>query len=88
MESPAAVADGRGRSRTSLVGWASGLGFACVVAGITFATRAHELPLTPFVASATKIASGQVWVLLRPAEFEPGSFEQPPQLHQPQRMPV
>jgi hypothetical protein len=34
------------------------------VTGITFATRAHELPLTPFVASATKIAAGQVWVLL------------------------
>jgi hypothetical protein len=33
------------------------------VTGITFATRAHELPLRPFVGSATKIASGQVWVL-------------------------
>ena len=26
------------------------------------ATRAHELPFAPFVASATKIASGRVWV--------------------------
>jgi hypothetical protein len=43
------------------------LGLVFVVAGITFATRAHELPLTPFVASATKIASGQVWVLLASA---------------------
>jgi hypothetical protein len=39
------------------------LGLVCSVTGITFATRTHELPLTPFVASATKIASGQVWVL-------------------------
>ena len=60
---PATVADGRKASRASLAGWASGLGLVCVVTGITFATRAHELPLTPFVASATKIASGQVWVL-------------------------
>jgi hypothetical protein len=47
----------------SAAGWASGLGLVCVVTGITFATRAHELPLTPFVASATKIASGRLWVL-------------------------
>jgi hypothetical protein len=46
-----------------LAGWGSGLGLVCIVTGITFATRAHELPLTPFVASATKIASGQLWVL-------------------------
>jgi hypothetical protein len=39
------------------------VGLVCVVAALTFATRAHELPLTPFVASATKIASGQVWLL-------------------------
>jgi hypothetical protein len=39
------------------------VGLVCVVAAVTFATRAHELPLTPFVASAKKIASGQIWVL-------------------------
>ncbi|HEY8028696.1 MAG TPA: hypothetical protein VIE38_04205 [Gaiellaceae bacterium] len=33
------------------------------MAGITFATRAHELPLSPFVSSATRLASGRVWVL-------------------------
>jgi hypothetical protein len=49
------------------MGWASGLGLVCVVIGITCATRAHELPLTPFVASATKTASGQVWALLTSA---------------------
>ena len=59
----AAVADSRRASLASLAGWASGLGLVCVVTGITFATRAHELPLTPFVASAMKLASGQVWVL-------------------------
>jgi len=60
---PAAVGDSRKTSRASLMGWASGLGLVCVVTGITFATRLHELPLTPFVASGTKVASGQVWVL-------------------------
>jgi hypothetical protein len=50
-------------SRLSLLGWASGVSLVGVVAGATFATHAHELPLTPFVSSATKIASGQVWVL-------------------------
>ena len=59
----AAVGDGRKASPVSVAGWVSGLGLLCVVTGITFATRAHELPLTPFMASATKIASGQVWVL-------------------------
>ena len=33
------------------------------MAGITFATRAHELPSAPFVASASKVASGRLWVL-------------------------
>ena len=60
---PASVADGRKPSRASLAGWASGLGLVYVVTGITLAIRAHELPLSPFVASASKIASGQVWVL-------------------------
>ena len=46
-----------------MAGWASGLGLVCLVIVTTFATRAHELPLTPFVASATRLASGQVWVL-------------------------
>jgi hypothetical protein len=45
------------------LGWASGLGLIGVVTGITLATRAHALPLTAFVASATKVASGRVWVL-------------------------
>jgi hypothetical protein len=58
-----AVADGWKASRVSLAGWVSGLGLVCVVTGITFATRAHELPLAPFVASAMKLASGRVWVL-------------------------
>lgn len=61
--SPAAVAGRRNSGYASLLGWASGLGLVCVVSGITFATRAHELPSTSFVASAAKIASGQVWVL-------------------------
>jgi len=39
------------------------LGFVCVVTGVTLATRAHELPLPPFIASARKIASGRVWLL-------------------------
>ena len=60
---PATVADGRKASQASLAGWASGLGLVCVVTGITLAVRTHELPVTPFMASATKIASGQVWVL-------------------------
>jgi len=60
---PAGVADGRKASRASLAGWASGLGLVCVVTVVTFAARAHELPSAPFVASAAKIASGQVWVL-------------------------
>ncbi len=61
--SPPALGRRTIRCRSSLVGWASGLGLVCAVSGITFATHAHELPVTPFVASATKIASGQVWVL-------------------------
>jgi hypothetical protein len=57
------VANGRKASRASLAGWASGIGLVCAVAGLTFATRAHELALMPFVASASKVASGEVWVL-------------------------
>ena len=45
------------------MGWASGVGLVCSVAALTFATRAHELPLAIFVASAAKIAAGQVWVV-------------------------
>jgi hypothetical protein len=37
------------------------------VGALTIASRAHALPLTPFVASARKIASGQIWVLLTSA---------------------
>ena len=59
----ATMSQSRKPSRSSARGWASGVGLVCVVAALTFATRAHELPLTPFVASASKIASGQVWVL-------------------------
>ena len=60
-----AVADTRTawRAWASFAGWGSGLGLICVVAGLTFATRAHELPLAPFVSSATRLASGRVWVL-------------------------
>lgn len=58
-----AAAFSRMRSHASFVGWASGLGLVFVVTGMTLATRAHELPLAPFVASGTKMASGQVWVL-------------------------
>jgi hypothetical protein len=50
------------RIRT-ITGWASGLALVVVVAVLTFATRDHALPLAPFVASAAKIASGQLWVL-------------------------
>ena len=60
---PATARHARKASRASLVGWASGVVFVGIVAAFTFATRAHELPLTPFVASAAKIASGQVWVV-------------------------
>ncbi len=60
-----AVADTRKawRAWASFAEWGSGLGLICVVAGLTFATRAHELPLTPFVSSATRLASGRLWVL-------------------------
>jgi hypothetical protein len=34
-----------------------------VVAALTFAIHAHELPLTPFVASAREVASGEIWIL-------------------------
>jgi hypothetical protein len=57
------VNHGRTRSQSTLPGWASGVALVGVVAALTVAIRAHELPLTPFVASARKIASGQVWIL-------------------------
>lgn len=47
----------------SLAGWVSGVCFCCVVAVVTLAIRAHELSLAPFVASAAKIAAGEVWLL-------------------------
>lgn len=50
-------------SSASLAGWASGLGLVFIVSSLTFAIRAHELPLSPFVASAAKTASGRVWVV-------------------------
>jgi hypothetical protein len=37
--------------------------FVGVVAALTLATRAHELPLAIFAASAAKIASGEIWLL-------------------------
>lgn len=46
-----------------MAGWVSGVGLVFIVGALTFATRTHELPLRPFVASAAKIASGQVWVV-------------------------
>jgi hypothetical protein len=45
------------------VEWATGVGLVCVVTGVTVATRADELPSTPFVASATKVGSGRLWLL-------------------------
>lgn len=63
----AAVPDRRTTPWPAAAGWTSALGLVCVVTAITFATRAHELPLTPFLASGTKVASGQVWLLLTSA---------------------
>ena len=45
------------------MGWASGVSFICVVAAVTLAIRAHELSLAPFVASAGKVAAGEIWRL-------------------------
>jgi hypothetical protein len=50
-------------SRASPVGWAGGVSFICVVAAVTLAIRAHDLPLAPFAASAAKIAAGEIWLL-------------------------
>ena len=47
----------------SPLGWASGVAFVGLVTCITFGVRAHELPFTPFVASAAKVAAGKLWVL-------------------------
>ena len=51
------------RTARATVGRASGIVLVLVVAVLTVATQAHELPLRPFVASAAKVASGQLWVL-------------------------
>jgi hypothetical protein len=51
------------QQRFSASGWGSGVALVTGVAALTFAIRGHELPLAPFVASASKIASGQIWVL-------------------------
>lgn len=59
----ATVAQGDKRSRSLVAEWVSGVVLVGVVAALTFAIRAHELPLTPFVASARKVASGELWVL-------------------------
>jgi hypothetical protein len=45
------------------VGWGSGVCFICFVAGLTLAIRVQALSLAPFVASAAKIAAGQIWLL-------------------------
>ena len=50
-------------SRASPVGWATGVSLICVVAAVTLAIRAHDLPLAPFAASAAKIAAGEIWLL-------------------------
>jgi hypothetical protein len=46
-----------------VAGWASGVALVVLVSALTYAISAHELPLTPFVASAREVASGQIWVL-------------------------
>ena len=40
-----------------------GVLFICVVAVLTLAVRAQDLPLAPFAASAAKIAAGEIWLL-------------------------
>jgi multisubunit Na+/H+ antiporter MnhG subunit len=35
----------------------------CVVAAVTFAVRAYDLPLAIFAASAAKVAAGEIWLL-------------------------
>ena len=37
--------------------------FLGVVAALTLAIRAHDLPLAPFAASGRKIATGEIWLL-------------------------
>ena len=49
--------------RSPVVGWTSGMTLVLVVAVLTFSTRDHLLPLAPFMASAAKVAAGQLWVL-------------------------
>lgn len=47
----------------SRLGWASVVSFGGVVATLTLASRAHELPLAFFTASAAKIGAGEIWLL-------------------------
>lgn len=61
------VADGLGASRAVLAGWASGFGLVFIVAAFTLATAVHALSLTLFAASAARIASGRVWLLVTSA---------------------
>ena len=56
-------ADRAPTGRTSPVGWASAGLFFGVVAALTLAVRAHDLPLGIFAASAAKIAAGEIWLL-------------------------
>ena len=51
------------RDRVSPAAWTSAGLFGGVVAGLTLAIRAHELPAGIFAASATKIAAGEIWLL-------------------------
>jgi len=47
----------------SPVGWASGGFLVAVVAWLTLAVRAHDVPLAIFAASAAKVAEGEIWLL-------------------------
>ena len=49
--------------RTSPVGWTSAGLFVGVVAALTLAIRAHDLPLASFAASAAKLSAGEIWLL-------------------------
>jgi hypothetical protein len=51
----------------STIGWAGAGVFAGVVVALTFAVRAHTLPLAVFAASAAKVGAGEVWLLLASA---------------------
>jgi hypothetical protein len=56
-------ADRAPKGRTSLLAWASAGLFFGIVAALTLAIRAHDLPLALFAASGEKIAAGKIWLL-------------------------